>query len=229
MHCALSDDCRATAHCNSSLGVSTSTHRISTSLVPEHTHHTRTRQVWRLHLALQRRPSRRPSSAGTFCAAEATSTRRTSAQQPPCGRPSPGSQPPAAAAGFSSVADALAACQSTAAARPVVHQPLLEQQVTLRRLSAGAVRRSAAAACTEWCLRTTRPAAPEGRASSSPGRAPKERPPDRAGRRREACERMRSVPKACKFPKKRYLIGLGLGYKKDSTSNCTQIRCASAR
>ena len=52
-----------------------------------HTHHTRRRQVWRLHLALQRRPSRRPSSAGTFYAAAATSTRRTSAQQPPCRRP----------------------------------------------------------------------------------------------------------------------------------------------
>ena len=157
----------------------------------------------RRHLALQRRPGRRVPPAGAFWAAEATSRSRTSAQQPPCGRPSPGSQPPAAASGFSNVADALAACLSTAPARPVVHQPLLEQQVTLRRLAAGAARRSAAAACTEWCLRTTRPAAPEGRASSSPGRAPKERPPDRAGRRREARERMRSVPKACKFPKKR--------------------------
>ena len=37
IHCALSDDCRATAHCNSSLGISTSTHRISTSLVPRNT------------------------------------------------------------------------------------------------------------------------------------------------------------------------------------------------
>ena len=185
MHCALSDDCRATAHCNSSLGVSTSTHRISTSLVPAHTHHTRTRQVWRLHLALQRRLSRRPSSAGTFCAAEATSTRRTSAQQPPCGRPSPQSQPPAAAAGFSNVANALAACRSTVPARPVVQQPLLEQQVTLCRLAAAAARRSAAAACIEWCLQTTRPAAPEGRGSSSTGRMPKERPLGRSGRGRE--------------------------------------------
>ena len=83
------------------------------------------------------------------------------------------------------------------------HQPLLEQQVTLCRLAAGAARRSAAAACTEWCLRTTRPAAPEGRASSSPGRAPKERPPDRAGHRREAREAMPSVPNANAFPKKR--------------------------
>ena len=45
IHCALSDDCRATAHCNSSLGVSTSTYRISTSLVCApgpytYTHHT---------------------------------------------------------------------------------------------------------------------------------------------------------------------------------------------
>ena len=90
IHCALSDDCRATAHCNSSLGVSTSTYRISTSLVCApgiYPPYTCRRQVWRLHLALQRRPSRRPSSAGTFCAAEATSTRRTSAQQPPCRRP----------------------------------------------------------------------------------------------------------------------------------------------
>ena len=65
------------------------------------------------------------------------------------------------------------------------HQPLLEQQVTLCRLAAGAARRSAAAACIEWCLRTTRPAAPEGRGSSSTGRMPKERPPDRSGRGRE--------------------------------------------
>ena len=120
-------------------------------------------------LALQRRPVRRGPSAGTSCAAEATSTRRISAQQPPCGRPSPGSQPPAAAAGFSNVANALAACLSTAPARPVVHQPLLEQQVTLCRLAAAGARRSAAAACIEWCLHTTRPAAPEGRGRSSPG------------------------------------------------------------
>ena len=68
------------------------------------------------------------------------------------------------------------------------HQPLLEQQVTLCRLAAGAARRSAAAACIEWCLRTTRPAAPEGRGSSSTGRMPKERPPDRPTGRRQAAE-----------------------------------------
>ena len=153
-----------------------------------HTHHTRKGQVLCRHHVLQRRSSRRAPLAGAFRTAEPTSRRRNSAQQPPCGRPSPGSQPPAAAAGFSSVADALAACQSTAAARPVVHQPLLEHQVTLRRLAAGAVRRSAAAACTEWCLRTTRPAAPEGRGSSSTGRMPKERPPDRPTGRRQAAE-----------------------------------------
>ena len=66
------------------------------------------------------------------------------------------------------------------------HQPLLEQQVTLCRLAAGAARHSAAAACIEWCLRTTRPAAPEGRGSSSTGRMPKERPPDRPTGRRQA-------------------------------------------
>ena len=136
-------------------------------------------------LALQRRPVRRGPSGGTSCAAEAPSTRRISAQQPPCGRPSPGSQPPAAAAGFSNVSNALAACLSTAPARPVVHQPLIEQQVTLCRLAAGAARRSAAAACIEWCLHTTRPAAPEGRGSSSPGRMQKERPLGRSGRSRE--------------------------------------------
>ena len=141
-------------------------------------------------LALQRRPVRRGLSDGTSCAAEATSTRRISAQQPPCGRPSLGSQPPAAAAGFSNVSNALAACLSTAPARPVVHQPLLEQQVTLCRLAAGAARRSAAAACIEWCLQTTRPAAPEGRGSSSTGRMPKERPPGRTGRGRERAASM---------------------------------------
>ena len=165
-----------------------------------HTYHTRKGQVLRRHLALQRRPSRRTSSAGTFRAAEATSTRWNSAQQPPCRRPSPQSQPPAAAAGFSSVADALAACRSTAAARPVVHQQLLEQQVTLRRLAAAAVRRSAAAACTEWCLRTTRPAAPEGRGSSSTGRMPKERPPDRSGRGRERREHESALRRLTPLP-----------------------------
>ena len=134
-----------------------------------HTYHTRKGQVLRRHLALQRRPGRRVPPAGAFWAAEATSTRRNSAQQPPCGRPSPGSQPPAAAAGFSNVANALAACLSTEPARPVVQQPLLDQKVTLCRLAATAARRSAAAACIEWCLHTTRPAAPEGRGRSSPG------------------------------------------------------------
>ena len=90
----------------------------------------------RRHLALQRRPGRRVPPDGAFWAAEATSRSRTSAHQPPCGRPSPGSQPPAAAAGFSNVANAPAACRSTAPARPVVQQPLLEQQVTLCRLAA---------------------------------------------------------------------------------------------
>ena len=176
--------------------------RIARAPTP-HTHHTRTRQVWRLHLALQRCPSRRPSPAGTFCAAEATSTRRTSAQQPPCGRPSPGSQPPAAAAGVSNVSNALAACLSTAPARPVVHQPLIEQQVTLCRLAAAAARRSAAAACIEWCLQTTRPAAPEGRGSSSPGRMPKERPQGRSGRGRERAASMSSSTQTKTKRKKR--------------------------
>ena len=139
----------------------------------------------RRHLALQRRPGRRVPPAGATGAAEATSTRRTSAQQPPCGRPSPQSQPPAAAAGFSNVANALVACRSTAPARPVVQQPLLDQKVTLCRLAAAAARRSAAAACIEWCLHTTRPAAPEGRGSSSTGRMQKERPLGRSGRSRE--------------------------------------------
>ena len=116
----------------------------------------------------------------------------TRAQQPPCGRPSPGSQPPAAAAGFSNVANAPAACRSTAPARPVVQQPLLDQKVTLCRLAAAGARRSAAAACIEWCLHTTRPAAPEGRGSSSPGRMPKERPPGRSGRGRERAASMSS-------------------------------------
>ena len=98
---------------------------------------------------------------------------------------SPASQPPAAAAGFSNVSNALAACLSTAPARQVVHQPLIEQQVTLCRLAAAAARRSAAAACIEWCLQTTQPAASEGRGSSDPGRMPKERPPRRSGRGRE--------------------------------------------
>ena len=139
----------------------------------------------RRHLALQRRLGRRVPPAGASGAAEATSTRRTSAQQPPSRRPSLGSQPPAAAAGFSNVSNALAACLSTAPARPVVHQPLIEQQVTLCRLAAGAARRSAAAACIEWCLHTTRPAAPEGRGSSTTGRMRKERPLGRSGRSRE--------------------------------------------
>ena len=160
-----------------------------------HTYHTRKGQVLRRHLALQRRPSRRVPPDGAFWAAEATSRSRTSAHQPPCGCPSPGSQPPAAAAGFSNVSNALAACLSTAPARPVVHQPLLEQQVTLCRLAAGAARRSAAAACIEWCLRTTRPAAPEGRGRSSPGRMPKERPPGRLGRGRERTASMSSSMK----------------------------------
>ena len=154
-------------------------------------------------LALQRRPVRRGPSASTSCAAEATSTRRISAQQPPCGHPSPGSQPPAAAAGLSNVSNALAACLSTAPARPVVHQPLLEQQVTLCRLAAGAARRSAAAACIEWCLRTTRPAAPEGRGSSSTGRMPKERPPDRPTGRRQAAEALPSAWQAERTPVRR--------------------------
>lgn len=85
------------------------------------------------------------------------------------------------------------------------HQPLLEQQVTLCRLAAGAARRSAAAACIEWCLRTTRPAAPEGRGSSSTGRMPKERPPDRSGRGRERRDALPATAKAkgkqrCKVP-----------------------------
>ena len=112
-----------------------------------HTHHTHKGQVLCRHFALQRRPVRRGPSAGTSSAAEATSTRRISAQQPPCRRPSPGSQPPAAAAGFSNVSNALAACLSTAPARLVVHQPLLEQQVSLCRLGAAAARRLADAAC----------------------------------------------------------------------------------
>ena len=139
----------------------------------------------RCQLALQRRPNRHSRPGGTSCAAEATSTRRTSAQQPPCGRPSTVSQLPAAAAGFSNVSNALAACRSTAPARPVVHQPLLEQQVTLCRLAAAAARRLADAACIEWCLHPTRPAAPEGRGSSGPGRMRKERPLGRSGRSRE--------------------------------------------
>ena len=141
----------------------------------------------RCQLAPQRRPNRRSRPGGTSCAAEATSTRRTSAQQPPCGRPSTLSQLPAAA-GFSNVSNALAACRSTAPARPVVHQPLLEQKVKLCRLAAAAARRSAAAACIEWCLQTTRPAAPEGRGSSGAGRMPKERLPDRTDRGRERRE-----------------------------------------
>ena len=96
--------------------------------------------------------------------------------------------------GFSNVANALAAYRSTApplvpgrsaaAARPEGHA------LPARRRTAA--RRSADAACIEWCLQTTRPAAPEGRSSSIPGRAPKERPPDRSGRGRErrgACPR----------------------------------------
>ena len=84
------------------------------------------------------------------------------------------------------------------------HQPLLEQQVTLCRLAAGAARRSAAAACIEWCLRTrTRPAAPEGRGSSSTGRMPKERPPDRPTGRRQAAEALPSAWQAERTPVRR--------------------------
>ena len=169
-----------------------------------HTYHTRKGQVLRRHLALQRRPGRRVPPDGAFWAAEATSRSRTSAHQPPCGRPSPGSQPPAAAAGFSNVANAPAACRSTAPARPVVQQPLIDQKVTLCRLAAAGARRSAAAACIEWCLHTTRPAAPEGRGSSSPGRMPKERPPGRSGRGRERAARMSPYTKTCHERKKRY-------------------------
>ena len=158
----------------------------------------------RRHLALQRRPGRRVPPDIAFWAAEATSRSRTSAHQPPCGRPSPGSQPPAAAAGFSNVANAPAACRSTAPARPVVQQPLIDQKVTLCRLAAAGARRSAAAACIEWCLHTTRPAAPEGRGSSSPGRMPKERPPGRSGRGRERAARMSPYTKTCHERKKRY-------------------------
>ena len=105
---------------------------------------------------------------------------------------------------LSNVSNALAACLSTAPARPVVHQPLIEQQVTLCRLAAGAARRSAAAACIEWCLQTTRPAAPEGRGSSSTGRMPKERPPGRPGRGRERAASMSSSTQTKTKRKKRY-------------------------
>ena len=169
-----------------------------------HTHYTHKGQVCRCQLALQRRPIHREPLNGTSCAAEVTSTRRTSAQQPPCGRPSTVSQPPAAAAGFSNVSNALAACRSTAPARPVVQQPLIDQKVTLCRLAAAGARCSAAAACIEWCLHTTRPAAPEGRGSSSPGRMPKERPPGRSGRGRERAARMSPYTKTCHERKKRY-------------------------
>ena len=158
----------------------------------------------RCQLALQRRPIHREPLNGTSCAAEVTSTRRTSAQQPPCGRPSTVSQPPAAAAGFSNVSNALAACRSTAPARLVVHQPLLEQKVKLCRLAAAAARCSAAAAGIEWCLHTTRPAAPEGRVSSSTGRMQKERPPGRSGRGRERAASMSSSTETKTPPLKRY-------------------------
>ena len=149
-----------------------------------------------------RRPIRRGPSAGTSSAAEATSTRRGLGHSswrslPPLRAsipttttttiPTQGATAPAAAAGFSNVCNVLMACLSTAPARPVVHQLLLEQQVTLCRLATGAARRSAAAACIEWCLQITRPAAPQGRGSSSTGRMPKERPPGSGrGRQRAA-------------------------------------------
>jgi len=60
-----------------------------------------------------------------------------------------------------------------------------DQQVDLCRLAAAAARSSADAAGIEWCVETTQRAAPEGCGSSSPGRAPKERPLDRSGRGRE--------------------------------------------
>ena len=116
------------------------------------------------------------------------------------GEPAARQQP---AGGLSDVANAPAACRSTAPARPVVQQPLLDQKVTLCRLAAAAARRSAAAACIEWCLHTTRPAAPEGRGSSSPGRMPKERPPGRSGRGRERAARMSSCMKTKTNQKKR--------------------------
>ena len=126
-----------------------------------------------------------------------------SLQQPPSGRPSPGSQTLAAAAAFSCVTNALAACLSTGRARPVVQQPLLDQQVDLRRLAAAAAGSLADAASIEWCVKTTRPAAPEGWGSSSPGREPKQRPPGRAGRGRERRERMSSWTETKTTPKKR--------------------------
>ena len=103
---------------------------------------------------------------------------------------------------LSNVSNALAACLSTAPARPVVHQPLIEQQVTLCRLAAGAARRSAAAACIEWCLQTTRPAAPEGRGSSGAGRTPKERLPDRSGRGRERREHESALRRLVSLPRR---------------------------
>ena len=126
-----------------------------------------------------------------------------SLQQPPSGRPSLGSQTLAAAAAFSCVTNALAACLSTGRARPVVQQPLLDQQVDLRRLAAAAAGSLADAASIEWCVKTTRPAAPEGWGSSSPGREPKQRPPGRAGRGRGRRERMSPWTKTFDTPKKR--------------------------
>ena len=134
-----------------------------------------------------------------------------SLQQPPSGRPSLGSQTLAAAAAFSCVTNALAACLSTGRARPVVQQPLLDQQVDLRRLAAAAAGSLADAASIEWCVKTTRPAAPEGWGSSSPGREPKQRPPGRAGRGRERRERMSSWTETKTPPRKRYTSLLSPG------------------
>ena len=115
-------------------------------------------------------------------------------REPPSARPT----------GSTEAGAALAASPSTGLAPPIGQSQLGGPQTKAHRVDAAAAFGGSAAVCIMLCDAAAQPPASGACNTSVPSWAPKQRLPDRAGRRREARERMRSVPKACKFPKKRY-------------------------
>ena len=101
-------------------------------------------------------------------------------------RPSIAQAASAPATGFSEGAIAPAACPATQPTPPAARKPRSKPQLTTCRLRAGTALAAFAAAGIELSVGALLPALTEVKASSLPASGPKERPPGRHGRRREA-------------------------------------------
>ena len=101
-------------------------------------------------------------------------------------RPSIAQAASAPAMGFSDGAIAPTACPATQPTPPAARKPRSRPQLTTCRPRAGAALAAFAAAGIELSVGALLPALTEAKASSLPASGPKERPPGRHGRRREA-------------------------------------------